>query len=47
MNCEDCMPKRVPTFPKWDDKAKYWSKAKKAKKLKELCCELNGKVWTK
>ncbi len=41
--CDSCKPKTLPLFPIWDNKAKYWHKDKKEQKIRELCCELNGK----
>ena len=42
IDCKGCKStKGIPMFPIWDNKAKYWSNAKKLEKLKELCCELN------
>ncbi len=41
--CKDCKPKQIPIFPLWDDRAKYWSKAKKEEKQRELCCDINKK----
>lgn len=42
--CGDCKPKAFPIFPLWDEKAKYWSKAKKAQRLRKLCCDMNKEV---
>ena len=44
IDCKGCKPtKGIPVFPIWSEKSKYWSTAKKAQKMKELCCELNNK----
>ena len=46
-DCKDCKPKQTPVFPLWNEKAKYWSRKKKEAKMRELCCELNGKAGEK
>ena len=45
--CKNCKPRRIPVFPVWTGKSKYWHRDKKEKRMRELCCELNGKAGEK